>query len=157
MRRLASLIKRNDSRKHTSTLLLFALAEQQKLRPHPNARGLRQTSKSKISGRHTKHSGAAPHESQKSLGRTRTLRGYAKQASQKSQAVTQNTRVLRHTSLRKVQAAPEHSGATPNKQVKNLRPSLKTLRCLITHKYRGSCVAFSISKSVEPNEELKVG
>jgi hypothetical protein len=28
---------------------------------------------------------------------------------------------------------------------------------LITHKYRGSCVAFSISKSVEPNEELKVG
>jgi hypothetical protein len=25
------------------------------------------------------------------------------------------------------------------------------------HKYRGSCVAFSISKSVEPNEELKVG
>ena len=28
---------------------------------------------------------------------------------------------------------------------------------LISHKYRGSCVAFSISKSVEPNEELKVG
>jgi hypothetical protein len=27
---------------------------------------------------------------------------------------------------------------------------------LISHKYRGSCVAFSISKSVEPNEELKV-
>ena len=26
-----------------------------------------------------------------------------------------------------------------------------------SHKYRGSCVAFSISKSVEPNEELKVG
>ena len=30
-------------------------------------------------------------------------------------------------------------------------------RGLITHKYRGSCVAFSISKSVEPNEKLKVG
>ena len=28
---------------------------------------------------------------------------------------------------------------------------------VISHKYRGSCVAFSISKSVEPNEELKVG
>jgi hypothetical protein len=28
---------------------------------------------------------------------------------------------------------------------------------LISHKYRGSCVAFSISKSVKPNEELKVG
>jgi hypothetical protein len=28
---------------------------------------------------------------------------------------------------------------------------------LISHKYRESCVAFSISKSVEPNEELKVG
>jgi hypothetical protein len=28
---------------------------------------------------------------------------------------------------------------------------------MISHKYRGSCVAFSISKSVEPNEELKVG
>jgi hypothetical protein len=28
---------------------------------------------------------------------------------------------------------------------------------LISHKYRRSCVAFSISKSVEPNEELKVG
>jgi hypothetical protein len=28
---------------------------------------------------------------------------------------------------------------------------------LISHKYRGSCVAFSISKSVEPNEELNVG
>jgi hypothetical protein len=28
---------------------------------------------------------------------------------------------------------------------------------LISHKYRGSCAAFSISKSVEPNEELKVG
>jgi hypothetical protein len=26
-----------------------------------------------------------------------------------------------------------------------------------THKYRGSRVAFSISKSVEPNKELKVG
>src|SRR3954467_14724037 len=30
-------------------------------------------------------------------------------------------------------------------------------RAMISHKYRGSCVAFSISKSVEPNEELKVG
>ena len=30
-------------------------------------------------------------------------------------------------------------------------------RTLITHKYRGSPVDFSISKSVEPNEELKVG
>jgi hypothetical protein len=29
--------------------------------------------------------------------------------------------------------------------------------CVISHKYRGSCVAFLISKSVEPNEELKVG
>jgi hypothetical protein len=28
---------------------------------------------------------------------------------------------------------------------------------LISHKYRGSCVALSISKSVGPNEELKVG
>ena len=28
---------------------------------------------------------------------------------------------------------------------------------LISHKYRGSCVDFSISKSVEPNEELTVG
>jgi hypothetical protein len=28
---------------------------------------------------------------------------------------------------------------------------------LISHKYRGLCVAFSISNSVEPNEELKVG
>ena len=28
---------------------------------------------------------------------------------------------------------------------------------VITHKYRGSRVAFTISKSVEPNEELKVG
>jgi hypothetical protein len=28
---------------------------------------------------------------------------------------------------------------------------------LMSHKYRGSCVAFSISKSVEPNEEVKVG
>jgi hypothetical protein len=28
---------------------------------------------------------------------------------------------------------------------------------LISHKYRGSCLAFLISKSVEPNEELKVG
>ena len=28
---------------------------------------------------------------------------------------------------------------------------------LITHKCSGSFVAFSISKSVEPNEELKVG
>jgi hypothetical protein len=28
---------------------------------------------------------------------------------------------------------------------------------VISHKYRGPCVAFSISKSVEPNEELKVG
>jgi hypothetical protein len=27
---------------------------------------------------------------------------------------------------------------------------------LITHKYRGSIVTFSINKSVEPNEELKV-
>ena len=27
---------------------------------------------------------------------------------------------------------------------------------LITHKYRGSFVAFSINESVEPNEELKV-
>jgi hypothetical protein len=36
-------------------------------------------------------------------------------------------------------------------------PSPDTLRGLITHKYRGSCVAFSISKSVKPNEELKVG
>jgi hypothetical protein len=32
-----------------------------------------------------------------------------------------------------------------------------TRRVLISHKYRGSCVAFSISKNVEPNEELKVG
>ena len=30
-------------------------------------------------------------------------------------------------------------------------------RFLITHKCRGSFVAFSISKSVKPNEELKVG
>jgi hypothetical protein len=28
---------------------------------------------------------------------------------------------------------------------------------VISHKYRGLCVAFLISKSVEPNEELKVG
>jgi hypothetical protein len=28
---------------------------------------------------------------------------------------------------------------------------------MISHKYRGLCVAFSISKSVKPNEELKVG
>jgi hypothetical protein len=28
---------------------------------------------------------------------------------------------------------------------------------MMSHKYRGSCVAFSISKSVELNEELKVG
>jgi hypothetical protein len=28
---------------------------------------------------------------------------------------------------------------------------------LISHKYRGSSVAFSISKSVEPNEEQNVG
>ena len=27
---------------------------------------------------------------------------------------------------------------------------------LMTHKYRGSIVVLSISKSVEPNEELKV-
>jgi hypothetical protein len=32
-----------------------------------------------------------------------------------------------------------------------------TKKTLISHKYRGSCVAFLISKSVEPNEELKVG
>jgi hypothetical protein len=30
-------------------------------------------------------------------------------------------------------------------------------RGVITHKYRGSCVGFSISKSIAPNEELKVG
>jgi hypothetical protein len=38
-------------------------------------------------------------------------------------------------------------------------PSNYSLRAssVIFHKYRGSCVAFSISKSVEPNEELKVG
>ena len=38
--------------------------------------------------------------------------------------------------------------------------SLTTLishRNRISHRYRRSCVAFSISKSVEPNEELKVG
>ena len=29
-------------------------------------------------------------------------------------------------------------------------------KVLITHKYRGPFVAFSINKSVEPNEELKV-
>jgi hypothetical protein len=28
-------------------------------------------------------------------------------------------------------------------------------RCLMTHKYRGSIVVLSISKSVEPNEEQK--
>jgi hypothetical protein len=32
-----------------------------------------------------------------------------------------------------------------------------TWNLLISHKYRGSCVAFSISKSVESNEELMVG
>jgi hypothetical protein len=35
-------------------------------------------------------------------------------------------------------------------------PALSEVR-VISHKYRGSCVAFLISKSVEPNEELKVG
>jgi hypothetical protein len=39
---------------------------------------------------------------------------------------------------------------------KNSTPSSRT-GALITHKYKGSCVAFSISKSVEPNEELKIG
>jgi hypothetical protein len=34
--------------------------------------------------------------------------------------------------------------------------SILQIISLISHKYRGSCVAFSISKSVEPNEELKV-
>ena len=31
------------------------------------------------------------------------------------------------------------------------------IEVMITNKYRGSIVAFSINKSVEPNEELKVG
>ena len=42
----------------------------------------------------------------------------------------------------------------------NLRygsPATVPEKVLITHKYRGSHVAFSISKSVEPNEEVKVG
>ena len=36
-------------------------------------------------------------------------------------------------------------------------PATAPEKVLISHKYRGSCVAFSISKSVKPNEELKVG
>jgi hypothetical protein len=40
---------------------------------------------------------------------------------------------------------------------KNVQNRVITSGSLIPHKYRGSCVAFSISKSVEPNEELKVG
>ena len=42
----------------------------------------------------------------------------------------------------------------------NLRygsPATAPEKVLITHEYRGSCVAFSISKSVEPNEELEIG
>ena len=42
----------------------------------------------------------------------------------------------------------------------NLRygsPATAPEKVLISHKYMGSFVAFSISKSVEPNEELKVG
>ena len=35
--------------------------------------------------------------------------------------------------------------------------NIKNYRYVMTHKYRGSIVVLSISKSVEPNEELKVG
>ena len=34
--------------------------------------------------------------------------------------------------------------------------SRRQIMVLMTHKYRGSIVAFSISKCVEPNEEQKV-
>jgi hypothetical protein len=48
--------------------------------------------------------------------------------------------------------------ATPKKELSGIQ-LIQTFveRRVITHKYRGSCVAFLISKSVEPNEELKVG
>jgi hypothetical protein len=40
---------------------------------------------------------------------------------------------------------------------RDIRRRIRNMRAMISHKYRGSCVAISISKSVEPNEELKVG
>jgi hypothetical protein len=46
--------------------------------------------------------------------------------------------------------------ARPLKGVEQCGRHLLQRRLLISHKYRRSCVAFSISKSVEPNEELKV-
>jgi hypothetical protein len=36
-------------------------------------------------------------------------------------------------------------------------PVRRFVGAVISHKYRGLCVAFLISKSVEPNEQLKVG
>jgi hypothetical protein len=40
---------------------------------------------------------------------------------------------------------------------RRLAPASPRQGRLIFHKYRGSCVALSISKSVEPNKKLKVG
>jgi hypothetical protein len=44
-----------------------------------------------------------------------------------------------------------------NWSIKIAAYNIMVFLALITHKYRGSRVAFSISKTVEPNEEIKVG
>ena len=56
-----------------------------------------------------------------------------------------------------INAPPVPFGKGDDGVVRSLRVLLLERTPLISHKYRGSCVAFSISKSVEPNEELKVG
>jgi hypothetical protein len=41
--------------------------------------------------------------------------------------------------------------------IEEAKKVVAAMKRMISHKYRGSCVAFLISKSVKPNEELKVG
>jgi hypothetical protein len=84
------------------------------------------------------------------LSLIRSLRDQLKNAQHQLKIVTAKVDVALSKALRAMDAEK-----ILLEEIKSLG---KAMKCeLISHKYRGSCVAFSISKSVEPNKELKVG